>query len=611
MRNPLVVLDGLANKAKEPNYKFQRLYRNLYNREFFLMAYNNMYAKPGNMTEGADGKTIDGMSLKRIDEIIESLKDESYQPNPARRTYIPKKNGDKRPLGIPSFDDKLVQTVVKYILESIYEGKFSKNSHGFRPNRSCHTALIQIKNTFNRTKWFVEGDIKGFFDNIDHNILINILRKHIDDEKFIRLIWKFLRAGYIEEWSFNSTYSGTPQGGIISPILANIYLNELDKFVEEFKTKFDKGAKRKPNKAWTIQNGRLMYYKKKLRDKWDILTEDEKRDTKNMIKEKTLERRKHKALEPMDENYRRIHYVRYADDFLISVIGSKEDAIEVKEQLTKFLSEKLKLELSQEKTLITHNSGMARFLGYNITIWQKPYIRKGSDGRVAMTYGHIMLYLPKEVWVKKLTDYKAVKTDSLNSNNWKDRARVYLMNLDDLEIISTYNAEIGGLYNYYKLASNVSVLSNFWWIMQGSLLKTFAAKYKSTKQKMRKKFDIDGTIGVRYKTKKGEKVRYFYERSFTKAETAPKSKYDLDLLPKTVQYGNRTSLVERLKAGKCEYCGATNVPLEIHHVRKMNDLKGKTKWEQNMIARQRKTIALCAQGHGNSCHSKLHSGKLD
>lgn len=228
MRNPINVLSSYQKHSSDRSYTFERVYRNLYNRELFLLAYQNIYTAPGNMTPGSDGKTIDAMSLSRIDKLIASLKDESYQPQPSRRTYIPKKNGKLRPLGIPSFDDKLVQECVRLLLEAIYEGRFSNQSHGFRPGRSCHTALSQIQTCFSGVKWFVEGDIKGFFDNIDHNIMVEILAERIHDQKFLRLIRKFLRAGYLEDWTFHNTYSGTPQGGIISPILANIYLDKLD-----------------------------------------------------------------------------------------------------------------------------------------------------------------------------------------------------------------------------------------------------------------------------------------------------------------------------------------------------------------------------------------------
>ena len=234
MRSPEYVLNSLTEHSENLNYKFERLYRIFFNEEMYYVAYQRIYAKPGNMTAGADGKTIDQMSLNRIEQLITSLKDESYQPQPSKRMYIPKKNGKMRPLGVPAFNDKLLQEVVRMILEAIYERQFEKTSHGFRPLRSCHTALSDIQKTFSGVKWFVEGDIKGFFDNINHEILIGILKERIADERFIRLIRKFLNAGYIEDWNFHNSYSGTPQGGIVSPILANIYLDKLDKFMKEY-----------------------------------------------------------------------------------------------------------------------------------------------------------------------------------------------------------------------------------------------------------------------------------------------------------------------------------------------------------------------------------------
>ena len=189
----------------------------------FYVAYQRIYAKEGNMTKGSDGQTIDNMSLKRIKKLIDTLKDETYQPQPSKRVYIPKKNGKKRPLGVPTFNDKLIQEVVRMVLEAIYEGSFEYTSHGFRPNRSCHTALTHIQKEFSGAKWFVEGDIKGCFDNINHVKLVEIINRKIKDARLIKLIWKFLKAGYMEDWKYNATYSGTPQGGIVSPIFA-IYI---------------------------------------------------------------------------------------------------------------------------------------------------------------------------------------------------------------------------------------------------------------------------------------------------------------------------------------------------------------------------------------------------
>ena len=323
MRNPIDVLNSLKSKAGNEGYYYERLYRNLYNEEFYLLAYQNIYASEGNMTAGADGKTIDGMGMDRIRKLIEKVKEHSYQPNPARRTYIEKKNGKKRPLGIPSFDDKLVQEVVRLILESIYEPTFSNLSHGFRPNRSCHTALQQIQGTFTGVKWFIEGDICGFFDNIDHTVLINILRRRIHDEYFIALLWKFLKAGYVEDWTFHNTYSGTPQGSIISPIMSNIYLNELDKYMEIYMKEFECGKKRQKSKDYANWEYKLKYlrYEVYAKDKWATLTAEERKTANGRIHAIRSEMLKCEYSNPQDSGYRRLFYVRYADDWLCGVIG--------------------------------------------------------------------------------------------------------------------------------------------------------------------------------------------------------------------------------------------------------------------------------------------------
>ena len=332
MRSPERVLNSLSEHSKDVSYKFERLYRILFNEEMFYVAYQHIYAKEGNMTKGSDGQTIDNMSLKRIEKLIDTLKDETYQPQPSKRVYIPKKNGKKRPLGVPTFNDKLIQEVVRMVLEAIYEGNFEYTSHGFRPNRSCHTALTHIQKEFSGAKWFVEGDIKGFFDNISHDVLINILKERIADERFIRLVRKFLKAGYIEEWQFHNTYSGTPQGGIISPILANIYLDKLDKYIKEYTAKFDKGKKRKfSRESMDFGNARKRIVRRLK------FVKDERQRTKLILELKAIEqgRAKYPNGEEMDADYRRMKYARYADDFLVGIIGSKQDAQQIKEDIKK------------------------------------------------------------------------------------------------------------------------------------------------------------------------------------------------------------------------------------------------------------------------------------
>lgn len=603
MRVPRVVLDNLASKAKEKDYKYQRVYRNLYNVQFYLEAYSKMYAKEGNMTEGTDGQTVDDMSLERINKLIQRLEDQSYQPNPARRVYIPKRNGGKRPLGIPSFEDKLVQEVVRRILESMYEETFSIRSHGFRPNRSCHTALDQVHKTFTAVKWWVEGDIKGFFDNIDHHVLINILKRRIDDEKFINLIWKFLRAGYIEDWKLNNTYSGTPQGGIISPILSNIYLNELDRFVHKLKEEFDVGEKRSRNTMYRTACQRTQRLRAKYKTVWDDLNDEEKKVAAKEVKALAKDAQRFPTVDPYDDGYKRIQYVRYADDFLIGVIGSKDDAKEIKDKLTTFLRDELKLELSQEKTLITNSRNKARFLSYDIYVARDDSTRQCEDGNLRRSYNaRVKLSVPMEKWRNKLLSLGVLEIDP--NGKWNPVHRRELVNNDDLEILSIYNAEIRGFYNYYKLAFNVHTLSKFHYVMKYSMLKTYANKYKSRISTMKKKFSVDGKIAIRYETTKGLKVRFFYDEGFKKQELTNEG--NVDNLPETVIYTSRTRLIDRLVARQCEYCGAEYVPIHMHHVRRLKDLKGKKNWERFMIARARKTLALC-----KTCHVDLHAGKLD
>lgn len=347
MRNPTEVLKSLTDMSKNESYRFQRLYRNLYNPDFYWLAYRNIYANKGSMTAGADGTTIDGMSDERINGIISSLRDRSYRPKPAKRVYIAKKNSNKkRPLGIQSGNDKLVQEVVKMILESIYEPTFSNKSHGFRPNRSCQTALMQIQNTFTGANWFVEGDIHACFDSFDHHVVIDILRKRIDDEPFIQLIWKFLKAGYMEQWEYERTYSGVPQGSGVSPVLCNIYLNELDVYMEQYATEFNTKASRKRlSTAYRTSVDRAYRYKCKGKLIWDQLTPDEKKLRSKHLKELVRAEQSMTPTVPLDTNYKRIQYTRYADDFIIGVIGSKEDAEIVKQDVKKFLQDRLKLGL--------------------------------------------------------------------------------------------------------------------------------------------------------------------------------------------------------------------------------------------------------------------------
>ena len=601
MRSPERVLNSLNEHSKDSSYKFERLYRILFNEELFYVAYQKIASNGGSTTKGSDGRSIDEMSLARIETLIASLKDESYQPHPSRRVHIPKKNGKTRPLGIPAFEDKLVQEVVRMILEAIYEGHFETTSHGFRPKRSCHTALLHIQKTFSGAKWFIEGDIKGFFDNIDHDVLVGILRERISDDRFIRLIRKFLKAGYVEDWTFHNTYSGMPQGGIVSPILANIYLDKLDKYVKEYIRHFDMGTKRRPGKE---SNDLANERKRTVRKLKKVKDGTEKAALVARLKAIEQERAAFPSGDEMDGSYRRLKYIRYADDFILGVIGSKEDALRIKEDIKSFLSESLALELSEEKTLITHTGKSAKFLGYEITVTRNNHQRRDVQGRLRRTYGkRARLNVSMATLRDKLLEYGAMEIKLRNGKEiWKPKCRSGLIFNDDLEILDRYNRETVGFCNYYLIANNCVVLHNFRYIMEYSMYKTFAGKYRSTVRKINKKYRLNKLFTVKYEQKGVIKSRTFYKTSFKRRTTAFNGSCDIE--PYSIADVSRTNLTDRLKAEKCELCGATG-KLIMHHVRNLKDLKGKESWERLMSARKRKTIALCP-----SCHRLRHLGKV-
>lgn len=601
MRSPERVLNSLNEHSKDSSYKFERLYRLLFNEELFYVAYQKIASNGGSTTKGSDGRSIDEMSLARIETLIASLKDESYQPHPSRRVHIPKKNGKTRPLGIPAFEDKLVQEVVRMILEAIYEGHFETTSHGFRPKRSCHTALLHIQKTFSGAKWFIEGDIKGFFDNIDHDVLVGILRERISDDRFIRLIRKFLKAGYVEDWTFHNTYSGMPQGGIVSPILANIYLDKLDKYVKEYIRHFDMGTKRRPGKE---SNDLANERKRTVRKLKKIKDGTEKAALVARLKAIEQERAAFPSGDEMDGSYRRLKYIRYADDFILGVIGSKEDALRIKEDIKSFLSESLALELSEEKTLITHTGKSAKFLGYEITVTRNNHQRRDVQGRLRRTYGkRVRLNVSMATLRDKLLEYGAMEIKLRNGKEiWKPKCRSGLIFNDDLEILDRYNRETVGFCNYYLIANNYVVLHNFRYIMEYSMYKTFAGKYRSTVRKINKKYRLNKLFTVKYEQQGVIKSRTFYKTSFKRRTTAFNGSCDIE--PYSIADVSRTNLTDRLKAEKCELCGATG-KLIMHHVRNLKDLKGKESWKRLMSARKRKTIALCP-----SCHRLRHLGKV-
>ena len=587
--------NSLANKEEV----FTKLYRYLLRPDIYFVAYKNLYANNGAATKGVNEDTADGFSEAKIDSIIKALADETYQPMPVRRTYIQKKNNRKklRPLGIPTFADKLVQEVLRMILEAVYEPIFLDVSHGFRPKRSCHTALKQLRREFNGTRWFVEGDIKGCFDNINHAVLVGLLSNKIKDARITKLIYKFLKAGYLENWQYHKTYSGTPQGGIISPLLANIYLHELDKFVMKLKSEFDT-----PGVGQITPEYRELHNEiKRLSHR---LTKVRGEEREMVLAEYKSKRQKLMTIPCTAQTDKKLKYVRYADDFLIAVKGNREDCQWIKSKLAEFIGDTLKMELSEDKTLITHSSKCARFLGYDVRVRRSGKIKRGGPGHVKMRTlnGGVELLVPLNDKIRQFVFTKGVAIQKEDGSMFPVH-RKYLIGLTDLEIVSVYNAELRGICNYYGMASNFCKLHYFAYLMEYSCLKTLASKHKTSLSKIIDKFnDGTGKWGVPYETKLGNKRRYFANYADCKGKGSA-----TDYISNAaIVYGYAVNTLEnRLKAKVCELCGTTESDhYEVHHINKLKNLKGKERWEIAMIAKHRKTLVVCRDCHRSIIHKK-------
>ncbi|HEL4326453.1 TPA: group II intron reverse transcriptase/maturase [Clostridioides difficile] len=596
MKPTMEILTKLQeNSKKNHDEVFTRLYRYLLRPDIYYVAYQHLYSNKGAGTKGVTDDTADGFSEIYIENIIEALKNEMYQPKPVRRTYIKKSNGKMRPLGLPVFTDKLIQEAIRMILEAIYEPIFSDYSHGFRPARSCHTALAQIKKEFTGARWFIEGDIKGCFDNINHAVLVEIINQKIKDARFLKLIRSFLKAGYMEDWKYHETYSGCPQGGIISPILANIYLNELDRHVMKIKKEFDVATKARYTPEYTKLVGLRQRLHNKIKNSNGIerekLIEEYKTATAQMLK-----------LPAKQCDDKKIKYVRYADDFLIAVNGNRQDCEKIKQELTEFISTTLKMELSQEKTLITHSNTPARFLGYDVRVRRDQQIKPKGKFKTRSMNNKVELSIPFKDKIEKFLFSNGIVKQRSDNGKLEPIHRPQLLNRTDLEIGTIYNAELRGICNYYGLASNFNKLIYFNYLMEYSCLKTLAGKHRSKVSKIRAMYkDGTGKWAIPYETKTGIKKMYFANYADCKG------KKFTDIVPQTAKNYSHdvTTLESRLKAKICEVCGCTeNDRYEIHHVNKVKNLKGKSEWEKIMIAKRRKTIVVC-----HKCHMAIHHGE--
>jgi len=595
MRNADTVL-AIHRARGSKGLPLERVYKHLFDPELFLRAYGKIYRNAGAMTKGTTRETVDGMDLQKIHNIIELLRHERYVWTPVRRTEIPKANGKTRPLGIPTWSDKLVQEVIRSLLEPYYEQRFSDSSHGFRPQRGCHTALLKIQQTWKGTTWFIEGDIKGCFDNIDHTILLESIQRDIHDGRLVTLIGGLLKAGYMEDWRYHETASGTPQGGIISPLLANIYLTNLDRFVEDtLIPAYTTGARRRKYPEYQKTFNRL----------------DRARKNKDgeAIRRLKRELRTYPARDPMDPDYRRLRYIRYADDFLLGFAGPRKEAEVIRDRLAEYLRNNLKLDLSMEKTLVTHAATeKAKFLGYEITATRNNNHTADELGR-RNANGRIALLMPRKVIAKVLSQY---------SRNGKIRHRTELEPDDDYTIILRYQSVLQGLYNYYCMATNVAKRMNrVKYILETSLAKTLAHKHRLTVTQAFRKYRgvnrVDNLLTLQIIVQRPDKDPLIAIFGGFPFKRKPEGLGTYDFRYENAWYAagdNRTEIVQRLLNDKCELCGATGL-IQMHHIRALKDLEQsgrtpKAKWQRIMSARRRKSLAVC-----HECHTNIHKGCYD
>lgn len=575
-------------------------------------AYANIYSNKGAITKGVDRNTLDGFSEERVNHLIGLLARREYCPKPARRTYIPKKNGKLRPLGIPTGDDKLVQEVVRILLEQIYEPIFSENSHGFRPGKSCHSALRQVKNVWNGTKWIIEFDIKGFFDNINHNKMIEFLEKKIDDKRIIHIIRQMLKAGYAQDWKYNATWSGTPQGGVISPILANIYLHELDTFMEDMICQFNKGERRKDNPDYKKLCRQMVITNRKLRELRQKFKEGKPLNDarKEILCERREIQKKMRVINSrlhVDSEYRRLRYVRYADDFIIGVIGTRKEAESIMLQVKEYINNILLLEVSEEKTCIADANDGVRFLGYDIKTYTSAKTTKIAWGKGTCNRRTISEKMQLHIPSEKMFQY-ASKNGYGDMAIFRPKSRPALLRRSDVEILMIYNAEMRGLANYYSLAQGYkTALQRVIGLAQWSFFATLSHKHKSSIGKIARKMKLSAQSGYELKVNVNG-IPKSYRLFRLKDHEPPKiHNSNVDTPWDTTRFTmTRSELVQRLNANTCEYCGKTGGYMEVHHIKALKDVQGKKQlWQQMMCAMRRKTMVLCVD-----CHNELHRRDL-
>lgn len=528
-----------------------------------LIAFNKIAANKGAGTPGIDGNSIDGLNLKKLERYHKEYINNKYNPKPVKRILIPKDNDKVRPLGIPTIKDRLIQKGLEQLLTPYFEKIFSEWSFGFRTKKSCHDAIKRVKQRFKGIDYIIKIDLKGYFDTINHEILMNILNKFIRKNKTLTTINKWLKTGFMKDGIKYESLSGSPQGGIISPLLANVYLHYIDLKMDEL---IKEGTPiRKANPEYDKAYHQGMHHK--------------------------LGIERYINLNPKT----RVEYIRYADDFIIGIKGEYNQAQCIKNQVTQWLTQDLNLTISKDKSKIVKANKGTRFLSYMIKVNPTNESRKRKTTKNSLN-GRVQIQVPKT----KVKEYG-------EEYNWLKKGKVKhdeaLANRDLLEIVRTYKTIVRGIIRYFCLANNLSVLTYLNYLAEYSCLKTLARKRKTSLARVRKKFNRGSTWAIPYINKGKTKYESWIVYSWDKIKKMRSYKENPDITINSFIFQGRTNLTDRLKAECCEKCGKTT-QLHIHHIGTVRNANRKSMMNKS-------TKVLCMGCHRKITNQQMHDIRIN